>query len=301
MTPVPVASTIQTEVSVATYAAGSEQRNAYDYLNGQRMACGFGLLQQESRLDTAAQGHANYLSVNHLSSHIQDKSAYPNAFTGATVNDRFVAAGYIATTGAEVLTEPFPYSFYQSYGATYGQSAVMDLFASPYHGNGMLDGERDVGIGHADISSFWRRVVINIGSTTQRPRQQISGDQVLTYPCAASNSVLSKTYTDEVPSPIPGRNLVGNPIGHPIYVKVRDGNILVLSNYVLRKTGTAVDIPMQILNKGNDTNGKILDQSVAILMPLAPLDKNSKYEFKSEGTNNEKPVSISFVFSTLGY
>ena len=51
------------------------------------------------------------------------------------------------------------------------------------------------------------------------------------------------------------------------------GNKLVLNGYVLRKAGTNVDIPLQLLNKDNDTNGLITNGSVAIIMPLVVLDK----------------------------
>lgn len=292
---------IQTQVLSATYAGTTEQRNAYDYLNAQRQLCGFGLLQQDAKLDVTAQGHANYLSVNHVLSHYQDSVAYPNGFTGTTLNDRFIAAGYVATSGTEVLTEPYPNTFYGSYGSSYGQSGVMDLFAAPYHGNGMLYGERDLGIGFGVTDTSWRRLVINIGSTATRPKQQIATDKVLTYPCAGTTGLLSKTYTDEIPSPIPGRNLVSNPIGHPIYVKVRDGNTLALSNYVLRKAGTNVDLALQLLNKASDTTGTITDTGTAILMPLAPLDKNTSYLFTAAGTNNGVAISVSFTFNTGAY
>ncbi|SDG80416.1 CAP domain-containing protein [Janthinobacterium sp. YR213] len=301
ITPPVLESTIQKEVLAATYAANTEQRNAYNYLNAQRLACGFGQLQQDAKLDVVAQGHASYLSANHLMSHYQDKIAYPNGFTGKTLADRFSAASYAAVSGAEVLTAPYADTYYQSYGFSYGQSAVMDLLASPYHGNGMLQGERDVGVGYGVTDTYWRRVVINMGSTSERPRQQLAADQVVTFPCAGTSGILSKTYTNEIPSPIAGRDLLDNPIGHPIYVKVRDGNSLVLNGYVLRKDGTNTDIPLQLLNKENDANGLITDASAAILMPLVPLEKNSSYVFTASGINNNNSISISIKFNTGAY
>ena len=60
-TPVPVANgTIVTSVPVATYAAGSDERIAYDYLNAERQKCGFGLLAQDTRLDASAAAHVSY-------------------------------------------------------------------------------------------------------------------------------------------------------------------------------------------------------------------------------------------------
>lgn len=234
-------------------------------------------------------------------SHYQDQTAYPNGFTGTMLNDRITAAGYAATSGAEVLTAPYAYAMYQSYGSSYAQSAIMDLFTTPYHGNGMLQGERDVGVGFGVTDTYWMRLVIDIGSTASRTRQQIDADKVLTYPCAGTTGMLSKTYANEIPSPIVGRNLIDNPIGHPIYVKVRDGNILALSGYTLRKTGSNIDIPLQLLNKENDAARLITEASVAIVMPLTPLEKNSSYEFTSAGTNNGSAIAISFTFATGKY
>lgn len=292
---------IQAQVLPATYAVGTEQRNAYDYLNAQRSQCGFGLLQQDAKLDVAAQGHAAYLSANHLLSHDQDKVNYPNGFTGATLNDRFTAAGYAATSGAEVLTDIYPETFFNSYGSSFGQSGVMDLFTAPYHGSGQLFGERDIGIGYAETNTFWKRFVVDIGSTKVRPRQQIPVDQVLTYPCAGTKGILSKSYGDEIPKPIAGRNLITDPIGHPIYIKVRDGNVLILSGYSLRKAGDNVDLALKLLNKANDKNELINDDATAILMPLLPMEKNSTYIFTASGTNSGKIISISFTFETGAY
>ena len=52
--PVPTSVPIVTSVPAATYAAGSQEKAAYDYLNNARSTCGFGLLAQSAQLDTAA-------------------------------------------------------------------------------------------------------------------------------------------------------------------------------------------------------------------------------------------------------
>lgn len=287
----PADSMIQTQVLAATYASGTEQRNAYDYLNAQRLHCGFGLLQQDSKLDVAAQGHANYLTVNNLlPGHYQDQTRFPLGFTGNTINDRTTAAGYMATFGDEVIA-----GAEMKYGSSLGQSGIMDLFTTPYHGNGLLYANRDIGIG------FGKYMVVEFGTTTARPKQQIPANQVLTYPCEGTTGVLSKSYVDENPAPIAGRNLQSNPIGHPIYVKVSEGNTLVLSSYILRKTGTSVDLALQLLNKATDTTKTITDDATAIVMPLAPLERNASYLFAASGTNNGNPISVTFTFTTGSY
>lgn len=53
--PAPIApvpgTTVVTAPLLGTYAAGSEQANVFALLNQERSSCGFGALQQDSRLD----------------------------------------------------------------------------------------------------------------------------------------------------------------------------------------------------------------------------------------------------------
>jgi uncharacterized protein YkwD len=282
----PAGSTIQTQVAAATYAVGTESRNAYDFLNSQRMKCGFGLVQQDARLDAAAQAHSDYLMNNNLQvTHYEDKAAYPNGFTGITPTDRVSYAGYpaTATTGSEVISEPN-----STYGSTFGQA---------YHGYAMLRGDRDLGIGFSK-NAFRSPMELVFGSTTQRPDQLMAASEVKTYPCDGVSGVLSKSYFAENPSPITGRNLQADPIGHPIYVKVAQGNTLVLSSYEMHKVGTAESLALQLLDKSHDPAGLISDNSSATLIPLSPLEKSATYTYTAAGTNNGVIFSASGTFST---
>lgn len=292
VTPTIATTPIQTTVLAATYAGGTEQRNAYDYLNSQRQLCGFGLLQQDARIDTAAQAHSDYFITNNLTTtHYENKDLYPNGFTGVYPWDRAIAAGY-PNGVSEVIAEPSA-----TYGSTLGQAAVMDLFLSPYHGYGMLRSDRDIGIGYSKNSSR-NPFVIDFGSTAQRTNQMMMSTQVATYPCNGTTGVLAQSYHDEAPAPISGRNLQTNPIGHPIYLKVVDGNTLVLTSYDLRKVGTNTSLAMQLLDKAHDSASIIADNSSAALIPLLPLEKNASYLFTATGTNNGSAISVSFTFGT---
>lgn len=286
-------SSIVTSVPASSYAGGSDKAGAFAYLNAQRSACGFGMLAQNTNIDTAAQGHTDYMSQNGMTlGHNQDGSK--PGFTGATLSDRLVAAGYPTATAGEVLT-----ANNTTYGAgTFGQGNIMSLFTTPYHGMGLLLGYRHVGMGTGTIGAGYNILTVDMGTTNAAPKQLLPNNVVATYPCNGSSGILTKTYQNEDPAPIAGRNLQFNPIGHPIYLKVRDGQTIALTTAQLRVNGTNTDLTLRTLAKSNDANNTIADDSVIILMPDAPLQANTSYQFLATGTNNGQAFNISMIFTT---
>jgi uncharacterized protein YkwD len=288
-------STIVASVPAGTYGAGSDKQYAFDYLNTQRTVCGFGTIRQQLQLDQAAQSHANYFVTNNIGiTHYENQALYPSGYTGDYVNQREVAAGYNYASAGEVITTTV-----LTYAPSYGEDAIMEFFAAPYHGYDQLLGFRDLGIGINTRND----VVIDFGSTTMNSEQSLGWSDVVTYPCAGTTGVLSQTYADEVPAPISGRNLQFSPIGTPIYIKVRDSNTLTLNSYDLRIQGGSTPVTLIPLSMSNDQNGVFRDHSVMILMPNAPLAKNTTYVFTATGINtytwnNISPVNISFTFTT---
>lgn len=293
--PPPAVSTIVTVVSPANYAGGTDQRGAYDYLNAQRQACGFGLLQQDTRLDTAAQAHSDYMQANGMSLGHTENPILPG-FTGITQANRLTAVGYPYTTAGEVIA-----AVDTQYGSgSFGQANIMELFTAPYHGMGMLRSNRDIGVGAAVTGGFstYHIMTVNMGTTSATPSQLLGGNDIVTYPCSGTTGVLSKTYADESPRPIPGRNLQTTPIGHPIYLKVRDGQTLVITSADLREFGAGSSETLLPLRRANDSNGQFADDSEIIYMPNAPLKTNTNYRFQATGTNNGQAVTIDFTFMT---
>lgn len=290
---------IQTTFAASTYGAGSVKESAYNYLNQQRISCGFGGLDQNTKLDQAAQAHSDYQVLNNGGiTHFETQG---NAgFTGTSPGTRVLAAGYSATdltTVDEVISQTTS----NLRGATNdGQAAVMSLFTAPYHGYGMLTSLRDVGVGYNNQSQTSGNVTIDMVSTLSKPKQLPAANQVLTYPCSGMKGVLSQSYLGEIPTPIPNRNIGWSvqPIGTPIYVKVRDGQTLVVTNADLRVVGSNTPETLLPLNKTNDVNSEFQDNSVTVYMPNAPLAKNTTYQFTATGTNNGQPFNINFTFTT---
>lgn len=292
----PSNSSIVLSVSSANYS-DAERMNAYTYLNSQRQTCGFGLLQQNTNLDLAAQAHSNYMLTNGESlGHSEDPSA--PGFTGVNVGARMTAAGYTFTNMTEVIAAE-----YHTYGTTYGQANIMSLFVAPFHGMAMLHSHRDIGVGHAVRPSGngfpeFHIQTLDFGTTAARPSQLLPSNVLATYPCAGTTGVLSKSYASEIPTPIPNRDIRTQPIGHPIYLKVRDGQSLTLTSTDLRVDGGNTPVALLPLSRSNDHTGLITDDSFVTIMPDAPLAINTNYRFTASGANNGQAFSISFVFST---
>lgn len=294
-----LSSTIVSQTVLSNYAPGTPARDAFDYLNVQRVACGFGSLDQSVLIDAAAQAHSNYLKINNLvTGHYEDKTRFPNGFTGVNSQTRIMSAGYSTADGAG--SEVIGFSAPPYFGTSIGRAEIMNLFLAPYHGNGMLQGDRDVGIG---FNPDTLEMIVDFAFSNARPKQLLRSDVVATYPCNGTTGVLSKSYADENPTPITGRNLQTNPIGHPIYLKVRDGQILNLSSFDLRKVGSSSSTTTVLVNKGNANANLILDNSSVIIIPTTPLDPNTTYSFAANGTNTtadgkSQPLNVNFTFST---
>lgn len=285
------ASTLVSMVLPATYGAATPKQAAYEHLNALRGSCGFGLLQQDARVDIAAQGHADYLATHNLIGHFEDQVNYPAGFIGTTIADRYAYASYGFSTGGEVAAMESA-----RFGMDIGTTNTAVLMTGPYHGIAMLAGSRDIGIGLSAIGGR-NRFVMNFGTATGVGRQMVAGNVVATYPCSGSTGLLTRTYADESPAPIPGRNLQTTPIGHPIYLKVRNGQNLVLTSVDLREVGAGAPVAIAATLTGSDSTG-LVSNSEAIVLPNAPLNPNANYRFQATGTNNGQGFTVDFTFTT---
>lgn len=296
-TTAPASDIVTDPVAAPTYSAASDKLAAYQYLNSLRITCGFGPLQQSARIDIVAQGHADYLVTHNLMGHYEDQTAFPAGFIGADLPDRYAYASYPYSMTYNLGAGEVVAMETARYGKDAGTANVMTLMSAPLHGFAMLLGFRDVGIGMSSGSGR-NRFVMNFGSTADRPAQLLAGNAVTTYPCAGIAGLLSKTYANESPAPIPGRNLGTQPIGHPIYLKVRDGQTLTITSADLRVDGSVTALALIKRDKASDTSGLIPDNSVVYYMPDASLATNTTYRFTANGTNNGQAVSINFTFTT---
>ena len=296
---VPVAANIVTSIPAPSYAGATEELAAFNLLNAERSRCGFGMLAQNSQLEVAAKGHADWLLTNNYSGHFQVTGT--PLFTGVTPDDRRLAAGY---SGSGTENE------YDSNGAKSGQGIVgiRRLLNAPYHLVSMMGGYRDVGIAVRDKSDLGlpnTRHVLNIDFGVQRSAamQAPAAGSIRTYPCAGS-SLIGHSLTNESPNPVPGRNLGASPLGTSVAVVIDVGHTLVISTATMANavTGAAVVVRSPITG-ANDPNAvpglTYLRSNEGFISADAPLDAGTDYKVTITGSDNgvafRQPVSFTFT------
>ena len=302
--PLVLASTIVTSVPASTYSAGSEELAAFNLLNAERERCGFGLLAQNTAIDTAARGHADWLLINGYTGHYQ-VSGTPS-FTGVMPDDRLVNAGYGASGQFQSNAE----TENDQNGTKTGQGVlgVRDLLSAPYHMLEMIRGYRDVGIGVRDRFDVGlspnNRFVHNMAFGYKKidGPQAAALDSVRTYPCEGSTGIV-KLLRGENPNPVPGRNLSVSPLGSSIGVVVDIGNTLVITSAVMIKvaTGGAITLraPVMAANDPNAVSGvSYFQNNEGFVSADTPLESNTQYQTTVVGTNSGTPFSRTFTFTT---
>ena len=290
---------IVTDTQTSTYAAQglTEEAAAFELLNQERARCGFGTLRQNAALDKAAKAHADWQNLNGNYGHLED-SKKPNGFTGVGGWDRVIAAGY----GTPGNTTDEIASSYESSG--WGIAGMRGLLNAPYHMRGLLEGFRDVGIAvrtSEDVGTNYGKTVLQINPAYLHttPRQELSEQDVATYPCQGTTGT-NRQLSNETPNPVPGRNLRTNPLGGTVFVQLRYGNKLVFTSATMTQVsgdgaGTAVTLrdPVTRANSGNR-----FYSHQGYIVADAPLEPNTQYEVVINGTNNGTPFTRQFTFTT---
>jgi hypothetical protein len=288
----------------SSYAAGSEELGAYNLLNFERQRCGFGTLVQSVQLDAAAKGHADYQIINNVLTHEQDKARYPDGFTGTLPSDRVLAAGYTAAGG---VTDEIVGYFGTSQKTGLGAEGIRGLLSAPYHLRGLVGGYRDVGVSvrsnmDVGISSPMVYLQLNAAYKASAGLQLVAADSVNTYPCEGSVGV-NRQLSNETPNPVPGRDLAVNPLGAVVYVGVREGSQLVITNSSMLEVPTGRLVALRApVTAANDPYAPCLEGCFkahqAYIAADAPVLANTSYQMAVTGTNNGTPFSRTFTFVT---
>ena len=183
----------------SSYPASDPRQYMFDQINTARTQCGFGALHHNTKLDTAAQGHADWLARNNYSGHFQ--AVGTPGFTGVAPWDRVTAAGYpyIETSeglGAAIGAERVDYH----------KEHVPGQLATVYHAIGILRPLREIGFGHAVRSAFGLSPGFLTGHNIATATDRQKTSDVATYPC--QGVVASFTFhPDETPNPLSPREI----------------------------------------------------------------------------------------------
>jgi len=272
-----------TAVAAPTYAAGSPQLLAFNEVNNARSTCGFGLLAQDTHLDTAASAHAAYQATAGVQSHAE--TAGQPGYTGDQVFNRAPAAGFTGVILGEAIGSVI------TPATDTAADAARGLLAAPYHAKGMLDYYREVGYGYSTIAGF-PTLTVNLGVQNSEAPQQVT--KVVTYPCAGITDGLPAEYGGEIPNPIPNAP-AGTVWGQPIIVH-GPTTLKVTSASITGPSGSLSVLAQYGDGLTTDPNGDYKN-GWAVIIP-AQMAPNTSYSVVVNYTVGGVPGTTSFTFST---
>lgn len=277
-----------------------EATSQFNRFNSIRAAAGLGMLRQNSNLSAAAQSHSDYISF-HGASHYQNPSN--SGFTGQWPADRARAAGYVewSTTNEVITGDPWL--------VLPDANAFVDgLIATPYHRMVMFQYRVDsMGVGYRfrsiddTPSGTGKNMVIKFGRS---PGQGAPSTPFVIWPLDSATNV-PRVGENEVPNPIPENN--GAPYGYPISFQTHELKLLEVTNFTLRETAGGAVVPTKLLHYTTDCNLAVQQSPgcaafgaryFASLLPREPLNSNTQYTARFEGTINGTSVAREWSFTT---
>ena len=298
-----VAANIVTSIPAPSYAGATEELAAFNLLNAERSRCGFGMLAQNTALDTAAKSHADWSLINNVYSHFENPNI-ANGFTGVRPPDRATAAGYSPLN----VTETFEGQVGRPSITGRGVNSARSLMSAPYHLFGMMSPYRELGVSIRSVNSVTPLIpnglsniaVYDFGVATGADYQIATATTVSTYPCEGVTGVKPSMH-GESPNPVPGRDLAANPLGHAILAMVKKGQTLVISSASLTNTATGAAVALRApVTASNDPNNVLASYGtyMGYVVPDAALAANSSYQATIVGTNDGVAFSRTFTFAT---
>ena len=278
--PTPVADngTLQTSVPAANYGSDTRRLNAFNQLNAVRLGAGAGLLAQSTALDTSAQDHSNYLTVNgfNTADSAHDETSGLTDFTGTTPFVRMQAAGYDFSYATEVIGD------IGSSSAT--SDCVGDLLDTVYHAVSMLSRVTDVGFGYGSGTAAGM-CTIDMGSPLSggASKQIPPSGAIVAYPYNGS-TVAHGTFHVSNESPRVSVSLLPNATaGTPVVVGFRNqdvvaGGAVTITQFSIA-TSAGVAVPAVILGGTTVSGANVNADSTlatdgpefAVLVPTSPL------------------------------
>jgi uncharacterized protein YkwD len=289
-------------VSSPTYMSNSEEIAAYQLLNAERSRCGFGLLGQNTKLDASAIAHAKWNLINNQISHIENGVAFPNGFTGSSPFDRANFQGYsgVFSVGEVISTRSAPTK------NGMGENSIRGLLNAPFHLAHLMGSYSEVGLTvqspqDVGLTSGTVQLVANLGHSVTVGRQEPASNEVLTYPCDGSTGVMY-ALTGESPNPVPGRDLSLNPLGVSVFVRVRNGQPLIISSAILKEEATGAEVETRPMvggvNGSPDTILNLFNASRSYISANSAMKTETRYTMTLVGSNNGVSFNKTFSFST---
>ena len=269
---------------------------AFNRLNEIRLSAGLGMLAQSTRMDQAAQAHAEWMVANDSFTHEEVVGTVD--FTGVDWAERDEAFGYVPVEGDEVMTGP-----------AHGAQGVDGLVNTAYHRAGMLAFEPvDVGIGWSPLfaTNISMPLVIDmtrpgtdaVRGVGQSAQTSIGG--VAVWPLDGARDVPVQLGL-ETPNPVPTQDV--STLGTPVSVAVAEGRTITSMSFVVTNSSDGTVLPTRILANQNDPNFLIPESFIAAI-PLSVLAPDTTYVVVFSGsaversTGNSEMINRTWSFTT---
>ena len=284
----PVASTPPPTGTIAPDASAPTLTNniavdGRNWINYRRSQLGVPAVTENALINNAAQGHSEYLRTNNLMSH--DQVAGRAGFTGATLDDRLKAAGYILGASGYAYGEVIS-------GTTNSSGFFMaeELVTAIYHRFVMFEPKfREIGTGAATASNRYNYFTADF-ATRNGFGPGIAANAVVTWPFNGQTQVTTTFMSDtEQPDPVPNQN----DVGYPISVHANIDAPVTVQTFTVRPRGGA-NLQVQPVTPSGGTS----ERTAAAIVPLAPLRAATTYDVSFAGTVNGAPVSREWSFTT---
>ncbi|MEQ6436342.1 CAP domain-containing protein [Comamonas sp. w2-DMI] len=300
-----------TETKPADYKS-LNQAAIYETINKYRTTCGFSSIKQNSLLDTAAMGHANYEQINSEVGHTQTNTK--PGFTGATTPDRLKAAGYAYSNGGEIVgawvggtmvAGSSGNAIEHPIDAPTGKALINRLFSTVYHLKSALEEWNEMGIGYSvsdnratapGQTSFFATAVVDFANAAGSQAPTYTAGKIRSFPCQGIDGV-SPIFTAENPNPFPAIDFNQNPMGTPIYFQAGKGGNMVIEQAEIMDMSTQSIVPITNLTTDTDPQ-KSVKFSEGFVIPTQPLKSNTEYRVKVSGTSDMEKFTSEFVFKT---
>ena len=265
---------------------GNIATDGYTWINYRRSQVGLAVLTRNSLIDTAAQGHSDYLKANSTVSH--DQVAGKTGFTGTTLADRFVKAGY-------TLNRSNSYAYGEVIAGAANNSGFYlaeELITAIYHRFAIFEPVfKEAGAGAAMGANGYAYFTTDFAANNGYGPGLAAG-QIATYPVSGQLRVATSFSSDnEEPDPVPNQDIVGYPIS--VHANIYD--MLGVTAFTVRQRGATSDLTVRLLEHATDTQ---TPAAGAAIIPLAPLTANTTYDVSFSGRLNGANITRSWSFTT---
>jgi uncharacterized protein YkwD len=278
------AAALQQETGAPTFT-GNIPTDGLNWINYRRSLIGIAQLSHSSVIDKAAQGHSDYQKTNNTVTH--DQTAGKPGFTGASLNDRLIGAGY-------PLTISSGYAIGEVISATSNSSGFYmaeELITAIYHRFVIFEPRfKDIGTGAATTTAGYTYFTSDFGANNGLGAGLARG-AVVTWPVNNQTGVTTNFFSDyESPDPVPNQNEVG----YPVSVHANIGTTLLVTSFTIRPRGGA-DLAVKLLSHATDSE---TPSAAAAIVPLTVLKAATTYDVSFSGSSDGIAVSKSWAFTT---